>query len=188
MNLPNRLTLLRVAMIPLLLVFLLLPVFPDGLLWAAVVFVAASFTDFLDGYISRKYDLVTDFGILMDPLADKLLVAAALIGLVGLGYVHSLAVIIIISREFIVTSIRLVAAGKGVVIAADRWGKYKTVSQMVWIVYLLLFRWAAQRGIMPLSGAGGIIEVVLMGVTVLLTVLSGVNYVLRNREIFSGSC
>ncbi len=184
MNLPNKLTLLRVFMVPVFLFFLLCQAIPHGLLLAAAVFLAASFTDFLDGYISRKYNMVTDFGKLMDPLADKLLVNAALVALVELRYVPALAVIIIISREFIVTSIRLVAAGGGRVIAADRWGKYKTVSQMVWIIYLLLFHWAISMGIMSPTRLGGIFDIVLMGITVFLTVISGVNYILNNRDIF----
>lgn len=185
MNLPNKLTLLRVFLIPVFLLFLLWDGLPHGLLLAALVFSVASFTDFLDGYISRKYHLVTDFGKLMDPLADKLLVNAALIALIELEFVPSLAVIIIISREFIVTSIRLVAAGCGHVIAADRWGKYKTVSQMVWILFLLLFHWAVSMELTSLNGMGGILDTVLMGVTVFLTVLSGVNYILNNRDVFS---
>lgn len=186
MNLPNKLTLLRVMMIPLFVYLMLgLPI-ERGFLPAAIVFALASFTDFLDGYIARRDHLVTDFGKLMDPLADKLLVTAALIGMVALEIAPAVAIIVILSREFIVTSIRLVAAGNGRVIAADRWGKFKTVSQMLWILYALLFYWAIDG--LELSARaisqGHLLETFLMLVTTLLTVLSGANYILQNTDIF----
>ncbi len=186
MNLPNKLTLLRVAMIPVFVYLMLgLPI-ERGFLPAAIVFAAASFTDFLDGYIARRDNLITDFGKLMDPLADKLLVTAALIGMVALEIAPAVAIIIILSREFIVTSIRLVAAGNGRVIAADKWGKFKTVSQMLWIIYVLLFYWAVSslglsEGVILL---GHRFETFLMLVTTLLTVLSGANYIVKNKDIF----
>lgn len=186
MNLPNKLTLLRVVMIPIFVYLMLgLPI-EQGFLPAAIVFAVASFTDFLDGYIARRDNLVTDFGKLMDPLADKLLVTAALIGMVALEIAPAVAIIIILSREFIVTSIRLVAAGNGRVIAADKWGKFKTVSQMLWIIYVLLFYWAVSS----LGLSAGVIllghrfETFLMLVTTLLTVLSGANYIVKNKDIF----
>lgn len=186
MNLPNKLTLLRVAMIPLFVYLMLgLPI-EKGFLFAATLFAVASFTDFLDGYIARRDNLVTDFGKLMDPLADKLLVTSALIGMVALGIAPAVAIIIILSREFTVTSIRLVAAGGGRVIAADKWGKFKTVSQMLWIIYVLLFYWAA--GSLGLSAEvislGRRLDTLLMLVTTFLTVLSGANYIIKNKDIF----
>ena len=123
MNTPNKLTLIRVILIPFFVLFLMTDLLPASQLWALAVFAIASFTDFLDGYLARRDQLVTNFGKLMDPLADKLLVTAALICFVEIGLAPAWVVIIIISREFLVTSIRLVAAGEGKVIAADKSGK-----------------------------------------------------------------
>lgn len=138
MNLPNKLTMLRILMIPVFMVFIELNSLPNHILWAFVVFVLASLTDMLDGKIARKYNLVTDFGKFMDPLADKILVTAALIYFIPLGLAPAWIVILILAREFLVTSLRLIASGKGIVIAADKWGKYKTATTMVWICYALL--------------------------------------------------
>lgn len=186
MNLPNRLTMLRMALIPLFLVFIFLPSIPFHLLWALVVFAAASFTDMLDGKIARKRGLITDFGKLMDPLADKLLVMSAMVSFVELGWAPAVVVIVILAREFLVTSIRLIAAGKGSVLAADKWGKMKTVSQMVWICFLLLSKWMLES--FAIAGSGAIllngIHWVLMAVVVYLTLYSGVNYMRNNWELF----
>ena len=119
MNLPNKLTMLRILMIPVFMVFIEISILPNHILWAFVVFVLASLTDMLDGKIARKYNLVTDFGKFMDPLADKILVTAALIYFIPLGLAPAWIVILILAREFLVTSLRLIASGKGVVIAAD---------------------------------------------------------------------
>ena len=134
MNLPNKLTLLRIFLVP---VFVSLMLFGYPLAGLAV-FIAASLTDLLDGQIARKYNLVTVFGKLMDPLADKILVMSAMLLLVQFGYTPAWVVIIILAREFLVTSLRLIAAGEGVVIAADIWGKIKTVAQMLWVLSALL--------------------------------------------------
>ena len=178
MNLPNKLTVLRVLMIPLFLILY----FCGQFLWAFIVFALASFTDMLDGMIARKYNLVTDFGKLMDPLADKLLTIAAFICLLArhpLGEAAGLIMlIVIISRELIVTSIRLIAAEKGIVIAADKWGKMKTIAQMVWICQELLLRsFAAVPVWCTMAGDA------LLAVVVLLTVGSGVNYIIKNRKL-----
>ena len=125
MNTPNKLTLIRVILIPFFVLFLMTDLLPASQLWALAVFAIASFTDFLDGYLARRDQLVTNFGKLIGPLADKLLVTAALICFVEIGLAPAWVVIIIISREFLVTSIRLVAAGEGKVIAADKSGKYR---------------------------------------------------------------
>ena len=139
MNLPNKLTLLRVLMIPFFVFFLLYDKLGyTGRIIALVLFCAASFTDYLDGHIARKYHLVTNFGKFMDPLADKLLVCSALICFVGKGELAAWIVIIIIAREFIISGFRLVASDNGVVIAANYWGKFKTVSQMIMIILLIL--------------------------------------------------
>ena len=139
MNLPNKLTLLRVLMIPFFVFFLLYDKLGyTGRIIALVLFCAASFTDYLDGHIARKYHLVTNFGKFMDPLADKLLVCSALICFVGKGELAAWIVIIIIAREFIISGFRLVASDNGVVIAANYWGKFKTVSQMIMIILIIL--------------------------------------------------
>ena len=139
MNLPNKLTTFRVILIPFFVFFLLAPYFEGyGNYIALVIFIVASLTDFLDGKIARKYNLVTNFGKFMDPLADKILVTAALIYFIPLRLAPAWIVILILAREFLVTSLRLIASGKGIVIAADKWGKYKTATTMVWICYALL--------------------------------------------------
>ena len=198
MNLPNKLTIARVALIPIF-VLLYLSGLPHSYFWALVVFGAASFTDLLDGHLARKHGLVTDFGVLMDPLADKLLVMSAIILFLQSQIIHGVAVILLLGREFLVTSIRLVAAGKGKVISADRWGKMKTVFQMVWICLGLLFLWltgllTGWQGLLPLGFAleGGMRAILicwaafrfLTWVVVALTALSGVNYMVKNREMF----
>ena len=134
MNLPNKLTILRVIMIPFFVFFMLWPVVPYSNIIAVLIFCVASFTDFLDGYLARRDGLVTNFGKFMDPLADKLLVGAALICLVETGQLPAWAVVIIISREFIISGFRLVASDNGIVIAASYWGKSKTVSHMTMII------------------------------------------------------
>ncbi len=175
MNLPNKLTVLRVFMIPLFLYFILLsPLKENYNYFAILVFVIASFTDFLDGYIARKNNLVTNFGKFMDPLADKLLVSSALISLTALGELNVLVVIVILSREFIITGFRTVAADAGIVISASKWGKAKTVSQMIMIPYIMLF----------LEGPTfSIIEVNLVLLATLLTIYSGYDYIRLNKDV-----
>lgn len=187
MNLPNKLTVIRMALIPVFLAFMMLHgAVPHSFLIAAIIFAAASFTDYLDGHIARKQNLVTDFGKFMDPLADKLLVLSAMICFVESGWASGLAVIVILAREFLVTSVRLIAAGHGKVIAADIWGKVKTVLQIVWVLYTLLlmwisfdfYTWDAPHGLY--IGA-----VVLQGLVVLVTVLSGFNYLWKNKSLLA---
>ena len=138
MNLPNKLTILRVAMIPFFVLFMLFPVMGEADKWIALVlFIVASLTDMLDGHIARKYNLITNFGKFMDPLADKLLVCSALICLVELGRIASWIVIVIIAREFIISGFRLIASDNGVVIAASYWGKFKTTFQMIMICLMI---------------------------------------------------
>jgi len=190
MNLPNKLTVLRVCLIPVFVVAYWWTALPDNYLIALVIFALASLTDLLDGHIARSRGLITDFGKLMDPLADKLLVMSAMICLIG-DMVPGWAVIIILAREFLVTSIRLVAAGKGMVLAADKWGKVKTVTQMLWLCYDLLAMWIFRNlgvfDMSPSSSAGielYIIQDVLMAVVLFFTIFSGWNYVWKNRELF----
>lgn len=183
MNLPNKLTLLRVALVPVFVALLL----TGHALWALAVFAAASLTDLLDGKIARSRNLVTTFGKLMDPLADKVLVMAAMLCLVELGRAPSYVVILILAREFLVTSLRLVAAGEGKIIAADRLGKVKTATQMAWIVAALLLLWL-QGGAPAADGrilaAARALDAVLMWASVFFTLLSGSRYVYANRAVF----
>lgn len=184
MNLPNKLTVLRVLLIPIFVFFYLYRGIDQHYLWALVLFAAASFTDFLDGSIARKRGLVTDFGKLMDPLADKVLVMAAMICFITNDLVHPVIVIVILAREFLVTSIRLIAAGNGTVIAADIWGKAKTAVQMVWICYGLLLLSIAN---IVQSGLQNVLDWIYVGLVILvtlLTIISGLNYVIKNRQLF----
>ena len=187
MNLPNKLTLLRVLMIPLFLVLLYFQSWPHHWLAALVVFALASITDALDGNIARSRGLVTDFGKFMDPLADKLLVTAALMGFVDLLRVPGWVVFLIVARELTVTGLRTIAADKGVVIAADKWGKVKTVSQMVWICYGLLMGWVITAFSIPGGAAAALHLVFQAGMVLVLasTLLSGANYLWKNRALFS---
>jgi CDP-diacylglycerol--glycerol-3-phosphate 3-phosphatidyltransferase len=138
MNVPNRLTVMRVVLVPVFMVFELIPAPDYHLLIALFLFIIASLTDLFDGKLARRNNQVTDFGKLMDPLADKLLVIAALVGFVQLGIGEAWVAVIIIARELLVTSLRMIAAGKGSVEAANIWGKVKTVSQMTAIIVVLL--------------------------------------------------
>ena len=174
MNLPNKLTILRTIMIPVFLIFLYIPgLGMTGDVLAAAIFVLASFTDLLDGKIARKYNLVTNFGKFMDPLADKLLVCSALIALVDLDRIPAWVVIIIIAREFIISGFRLIASDNGVVIAASYWGKFKTTFQMLMIILLIL----------DLGGVFTTIEAVVTWIALILTVISLVDYLAKNKGI-----
>ena len=177
MNLPNKLTLLRIFMIPIFLFFTETEIVPYTYILATIIFVVACLTDTLDGYLARKNNLVTNFGKLMDPLADKLLVMSALISLTASQRIPVWITVVILSREFLVTSIRLIAAGNGKVIAADKWGKMKTISQMIWISLTLLNFTLCSYYI-------GFICQILMYVTLFFTVFSGYNYVRNNLEVF----
>lgn len=183
MNLPNKLTVLRMALVPVYLVFMLVNTIPQHYLWALIIFAVASFTDLLDGKIARKNNLVTNFGKFMDPLADKILVMSAMLCFVELGYAPAYMVIIILAREFLVTSLRLIASGSGIVIAADKWGKYKTVCQMSWVVFTIFVMWYETLGVGSLDAFAVLllVDILLMCLSVLLTVVSGVNYLWKNR-------
>ena len=177
MNLPNKLTTLRVIMIPFFVFFLL---WQNGenytfRMIALALFIIASLTDLLDGKIARKYNLVTNFGKFMDPLADKLLVCSALICLIELNALPAWMVIIIISREFIISGFRLIAAENGIVIAANYWGKFKTVSQMIMIILLLI----------DLGGAFDILEQIFIWLSVALTIISLITYIWQNKNVLS---
>ena len=177
MNLPNKLTILRVIMIPFFVFFLLSGVGGSASKWIAlVIFAAASITDTLDGYIARRDNLITDFGKFMDPLADKLLVCSALICFVELDKLPAWMVIIIIAREFIISGFRLVASDNGIVIAASYWGKFKTVSQMAMIILCIL---DINNTVMQY------ITVIVTYLALVLTVVSLVDYMVKNKKVLS---
>lgn len=176
MNLPNKLTTLRVIMIPFFVFFLL---WQNGenrtfRMIALALFIIASLTDLLDGKIARKYNLVTNFGKFMDPLADKLLVCSALICLIELNALPAWIVIVIISREFIISGFRLIASDNGVVIAASYWGKFKTTFQMVSVVLLILD--------IP---ALAFVTTICVWIALLLTIVSLVDYIYKNHKILT---
>ena len=176
MNLPNKLTILRVILIPFFVVFMLFDITGAADKWIAlVIFCVASLTDMLDGKIARKYNLVTNFGKFMDPLADKLLVCTALICLTSMNRLNVIVVLVIIAREFIISGFRLVASDNGIVIAASYWGKFKTVSQMALIIVL----------IMDLGGVWNVVGTVLTWVALLLTVVSLIDYIAKNKQILT---
>lgn len=176
MNLPNKLTIGRIIAIPIFIV-----VFLMGYRYAAaVIFILAAFTDMLDGKIARKYNLVTNFGKLMDPLADKLLVMSALICMVELGDVAGWMVVVILGREFIITGMRQVAAAQGIVIAAGTTGKIKTVTQMIAIPLLILDNWPFAMLSFELP-----MDIIFLWIALIMTVISGAEYIVKNRKLFS---
>ena len=175
MNTPNKLTLLRVILIPFFVVCLLAVDAGWGKWAALAIFIVASLTDMLDGKIARKYNLVTNFGKFMDPLADKLLVCSAMICMIPSGKLQAWFVIIIIAREFIISGFRLVASDNGIVIAASYWGKFKTVSQMFMIIVL----------IMDLGGVFDVIGTVLIWASLILTIISLVDYIAKNVQVLT---
>ena len=198
MNLPNKLTMLRVILIPFFIFFLLTDLCGQSGAWIALaIFCVASLTDFLDGQIARRCNLVTNFGKFMDPLADKLLVCSALICFVEMELLPSWFVIIIIAREFIISGFRLVAADSGVVIAASWWGKFKTVSQMITIILFIIMKglgkdiyWKAlalNEVMGPECSADisvfSIVVTVFAWISLALTVISLIDYIVKNIDV-----
>ena len=175
MNLPNKLTIMRVILIPFFVFFLLSPYFPAyGNYIAVAIFIVASLTDMLDGKIARKYNLVTNFGKFMDPLADKLLVCSAMICLIELDRLAAWIVIVIIAREFIISGFRLIASDNGRVIAASYWGKFKTTFQMLMVIVLIL---DIQMPFFQILGTA------LTYVALILTVVSLIDYIVKNKDV-----
>ena len=174
MNVPNTLTIVRVLLIPFFVAFMICNITSYDNYIALVIFVVASLTDTLDGYLARKNNEVTNFGKFMDPLADKLLVCSALICLIQLGQLPAWVVIIIISREFIISGFRLVAADNGIVIAASYWGKFKTTFQMIAVI-LMIFNIPALATV----------TMIMLVIAVVLTVISLVDYVAKNIEVLT---
>jgi CDP-diacylglycerol---glycerol-3-phosphate 3-phosphatidyltransferase len=173
-NLPNKLTLARICMIPVFVFFLLTNVVPYSKYVAVAIFIVACLTDALDGHIARKYNLISNFGKFMDPLADKLLVCSALICFVQLHLVPAWIIIIIISREFIISGFRLIASDNGIVIAASWWGKFKTTAQMIMSILLIL----------NFDGVFfNTLEQVFIYIALILTVISLVDYLIKNKNV-----
>lgn len=191
MNLPNKLTMLRIIMIPVFILFAAWPVLPASYLIAGLIFAIASFTDYLDGHIARKQGLVTDFGKFADPLADKILTTTAFIYMLVDGVCHPLVLFIIITREFAVSGVRMVAAGskESVVIAANWWGKGKTILQMLTII--AYYAMAGVQHLVPSASAFGqsylpqTITWVLCWLVALLTAVSGIQYLWSYRTFIN---
>ena len=176
MNTPNKLTVARMILVPFLVVFLLTGWGGEANRWICLaIFVAASVTDWFDGHLARKYNLITNFGKFMDPLADKLLVCSAMICMIELDKLPAWVVIIIIGREFIISGFRLIAAENGIVIAANYWGKFKTVSQMIMIILLML----------DFGGVFTVLTQIFIWLSVALTIISLLTYIMQNRKVLS---
>ncbi len=179
MNLPNKLTVLRVLLVPVFMLVLLLSNNTSNGFFRflpLLIFVGAAITDTLDGYIARKHKLITDFGKFMDPLADKLLVCAALICFVEIKYISSWIVVLIISREFIISGFRMLSATKGITIAANMWGKLKTVVQMILVIVILC----------DFANILSFLSVLinpLIFLTIVLTIVSGLTYIIDNKKV-----
>ena len=176
MNLPNKLTMGRIFAIPVFIVVFLM----DYRIAAAVIFILAAVTDMLDGHIARKHNLVTNFGKLMDPLADKLLVMSALICMVEVGDVAGWMVVVILGREFIITGMRQVAAAQGTVIAAGTTGKIKTITQMIAIPLLILENWPFTALGIPVP-----FDQIFLWIALIMTIVSGAEYIMKNKQLFS---
>lgn len=176
MNTPNKLTIARMIIVPFLVIFLLTGWGGEANRYISLtLFVVASVTDWFDGYLARKNNLVTNFGKFMDPLADKLLVCSAMICMIDLKRLPAWFVIIIIAREFIISGFRLIAAENGIVIAANYWGKFKTASQMIMIILLILH----------FDGIFVILEQIFIWLSLALTIISLSTYIWQNRTVLS---
>lgn len=191
MNLPNRITLCRLLLIPVIIFFYLADSFiPAGKLIATIVFTVAIFTDFLDGYYARKLNMVTTLGKFLDNIADKMLVLSSLVLLICDGTIlapyGAIATIIILAREFMVTALRQMAASKNVIIAADMWGKVKANFQFFAVLFFMLFSYLIGLNVISstLTLIFEIVCYVLLGVTVLATIISGIHYLVKNKEVF----
>ncbi len=176
MNTPNKLTVLRMVLTPFFLAALIIEAIPHNYLFGLVFFSVAAITDFIDGKLARKNNQITVFGKLLDPVADKMLTTAAFLGFMQLGICNIWIVMIVLTREFVVTSLRLVASAQGIVVAANFWGKAKTMSQMVSIVVILVAGEAITLGILPSGFNLSFFSNFLLWITAVLTVISGIKY------------
>lgn len=174
MNIANKITVFRVFLVPLFLIVLYID-FPYNQLVATGIFIIAALTDTLDGYLARSRNLVTNFGKFIDPLADKILVSAALIALVEMNKIPAWLVIIIIAREFTITGFRVIAASEGVTIAASPLGKFKTITQLIAIPLLLLDN-------LPFKATGIQVDIIMIYIALFFTVVSGIDYLLKNKN------
>lgn len=177
MNLANKITLFRVFLIPVFMVVLHMDI-NNSNVYAAIIFIFASLTDSLDGYIARSRNLITNFGKFMDPLADKLLVTSALVSLVGFNKIPAWIVVTILSREFIITGFRTIAASEGKTIAASPWGKIKTITQLIAIPLLLLDNIFFVKYGIPM-------DQIMLYLALIFTVISGIDYLVRNKEVLN---
>ncbi|WP_294385194.1 CDP-diacylglycerol--glycerol-3-phosphate 3-phosphatidyltransferase [uncultured Clostridium sp.] len=193
MNLANKLTMIRIFLVPVFLVFITVKDIPYGSIIATIIFIIASLTDQLDGHIARSRNQITNFGKFMDPLADKLLVTAALVSLVELKLVAGWAVVVILAREFAVSGLRTLAASDGIVIAASWWGKIKTVTQMIAIL-LLLLKVNINTSVSAISFVSNnsflnsfftYVPETIMYIAVLITIISGIDYFVKNKHAIS---
>ncbi len=182
MNTPNKLTVFRMIITPVFLAFYMIDAIAYNMLWALIIFLAASITDAIDGRLARKYNQVTVFGKLADPVADKMLTTAALLALMNDGYCSIWIVFVILTREFAVTSARLIASSQGVVIPANIWGKIKTVSQMVFTVIILLILVFDQFGLIKTGFDLTLFSNILLGITAVLAVISGIIYLIKAKD------
>ncbi|QEK12216.1 CDP-diacylglycerol--glycerol-3-phosphate 3-phosphatidyltransferase [Crassaminicella thermophila] len=176
MNLANKLTLARIILVPVFMIVLLNKI-PYGIYIAAGIFTIAAITDTLDGYIARSRNQITKFGKFVDPLADKLLVTAALVCLVQMGKLPAWMVVVIISREYTISILRAIAASEGIVIAASWWGKLKTIAQIIAIISILLNNFPFSLIDFPFS-------TIMLWIAVILTIVSGIDYLYLNRQVF----
>jgi len=175
MNLANKITMLRILMIPIFMILMLVK-FPYHMEAALVMFLIASLTDKLDGYLARKYNMITDFGKFMDPLADKLLITGAFVVFIQLGRIEAWIVFIILAREFAVTGLRSLAAAQNIIIAASKYGKIKTVTQIIAIVILFL-------GNYPFSLINLPMDIIMVYAALIITILSGYDYFSKNIQV-----
>lgn len=175
MNLANRITLIRVLLIPIFMIILFSDI-PNSYYIAALIFAIASATDALDGYIARSRNQITTFGKFVDPLADKLLVSAALISLVGLGRIPAWIVVVIIGREFTITGFRTIAVSENITIAASSLGKIKTITQLIAIIFLLLKNY-------PFSLIGFPFDMIMLYISLIFTIVSGIDYIYKNKTV-----
>lgn len=183
MNTPNKLTVLRMILAPVFLVVLLAERLPYHFWWAVLVFSVAAITDAIDGRLARKNGQITVFGKLLDPVADKMLTTAALLGFMQFGLCNIWIVMIVLTREFAVTSVRLIASAEGVVIPANIWGKLKTVSQMTFTILIMVLAALQEMGVPPASFPLSLVSNILLWITAVLTVISGVIYLMRSTKV-----